>query len=242
MDFMKGIDVVDLGRQPYRPVLERQRRMVEQRRAGDIPDTLLLVEHDPVYTLGRSADESHVLVPEAELRKRDIDLVHIGRGGDVTFHGPGQIVGYPIIDLRACGKGVLWHVGNLERTIQHALLDYGIETTTDRRNRGVWVGDEKIAAIGVRIVRQITMHGFALNVAVDLSYYNAIVPCGIRDKGVTSLDRLAEGVEMEGVKARVVERFLEVFGDIEDEDPPSQPHPAAGYGVASEGGEETTRS
>jgi len=216
MGGMNGIDVMDLGRQSYRPVLERQQQMVEQRRAGDIPDTLILVEHDPVYTLGRSADESHVLVPETELEKRGIDLVHIGRGGDVTFHGPGQIVGYPIIDLRSRGKGVLWYVGNLERVIQRVLLDYGIESTTDRRNRGVWVGDEKVAAIGVRIVRQVTMHGFALNVAVDLSYYDAIVPCGIRDKGVTSLDRLAEGVEMEGVKEKVVERFMDVFGESGD--------------------------
>ena len=185
---------------------------MNRRRDGEIADTLLLVEHEPVYTLGRSAKDEHLLLSEAEMTRRGIDVVRIGRGGDVTFHGPGQLVGYPIIDLGSRERGLSWYVTQLEEVLIRAVSDFGVTAGRDVRNRGVWVGNDKIAAIGVRVARRITMHGFALNVAPDLRYYSGIVPCGVRDVGVTSLERHAKGVTMAAVKTRVVARFAEVFG------------------------------
>jgi len=205
------LTVEDLGKRPYGPVLELQEQYVEKRRGGEIGDTLLLVEHEPVYTLGRAAKEDNVLLSGEELGQRGIDVVRIGRGGDVTYHGPGQLVGYPIVDLGARGKGVLWYVQSLEQILVDVLAGFGVEATTDRKNRGVWVGNEKIAAIGVRVTRRITMHGFALNVRMDLGSYAGIVPCGITDKGVTSLHLLVPDVTMDTVKEKVVEGFEKVF-------------------------------
>jgi lipoyl(octanoyl) transferase len=202
----------DIGRQPYGPVFKLQERLVADRLAGHIPDTLILVEHDPVYTLGRNADAHNVVAPPAALREAGIEVVRTTRGGDVTYHGPGQIVGYPILDLRARGEGVVWYVGRLEEVLIRLLAEYGIEGQRDRANRGVWVRQEKVAALGVRVTRGITMHGFALNVTTDLRQYGGIIPCGIRDRGVTSLDRLVPGVTVESVKPRLVEQFKIVFG------------------------------
>jgi len=206
-----SLDILDLGHQAYTPVLDIQRQMVEQRRNGEIPDTLILVEHDPVYTLGRSAKQEHVLASEQQLQQRGIEVVKTDRGGDVTYHGPGQLVGYPILDLAAREKGVLWYIQSLERLIMLVLADFGIESSTDRQNRGVWVGNNKIAAIGVRITRHITMHGFSLNVCVDLSHYDFIVPCGITGKGVTSLNLLVDNVSMKEVKEKTIARFQDIF-------------------------------
>ena len=208
--------IIDLGRRPYRPVLDLQKQLVEQRRAGDIPDTLVLVEHEPVYTLGRSAKDEHLLLPREEIERLGIDVVRIGRGGDVTYHGPGQIVGYPILDLGSRERGLSWYITSLEEVLIRTLADFGVEGTRDSRNRGVWVGNDKIAAIGVRVARRVTLHGFALNVRTDLAYYDGIVPCGVRHAGVTSLDRLVPDVEKEAVKGKVVERFKEVFGYDQD--------------------------
>ncbi len=208
----RTLDIRDLGLQPYRPVLELQKTLVEQRREDAIPDTLILVEHQPVYTLGRNAVAENIVLSPERLEARGIDVVHIGRGGDVTFHGPGQLVGYPITKLAGSGRRVLKYVEGLEQTLIDTLAEYGVSASLDPSNRGVWVGRDKIAAIGVRITRQVTMHGFALNVAVDLSYYGGIVPCGIRDKGVTSLDRLAPGTTVAGVKPRLIEHFRRVMG------------------------------
>ena len=199
-----GLELMDIGRCRYAEALALQERLVEERRAGSRGDTLVLVEHDPVYTLGRTADEAHILLSEQVLSEQGIDVVRIGRGGDVTYHGPGQLVGYPIIDLKALGRGVLWHVGMLERVIQETLNDFGIASRCEREHRGVWVGNEKVSAVGVRVTRGITMHGFALNVAVDMAYFEGIVPCGIQDRGVTSMDRRVAGVEMDAVKVSVV--------------------------------------
>ena len=204
--------VTDLGRGAYGPVLKLQERMVEDRKAGRIPDTLLLVEHDPVYTLGRNADDAHVLLREDELKRRGIEVFRIGRGGDVTYHGPGQIVGYPIINLKERGRSIVGYVDGLEQVIIRTLRHYGVESASDRRNRGVWVGDSKVAAIGVRVTRYVTMHGFSLNVCADLGHYRGIIPCGIRDKGITSLHLLAPRVEMADVKEKVVKEFVKVFG------------------------------
>ena len=205
------LNVVDWGRCPYRDALARQEEWVAQRQRGEIGDQLVLVEHDPVYTLGRNARDEHVLASSETLAAQGVDLVRVGRGGDVTYHGPGQLVVYPIIDLGAREKRGVWYVGQLENLVMAVLADFGVEGATDRKNRGVWVGDKKIAALGVRVTRGVTMHGFAINVRVDLAAYDAIVPCGIRGKGVTSLDRLVSEVTMAQVKASVVrhaDRFL----------------------------------
>ncbi|OVE76829.1 lipoyl(octanoyl) transferase, partial [bacterium E08(2017)] len=158
------------------------------------------------------AESSNVTASEDILRKQGIDVVKTTRGGDVTYHGPGQIVGYPIIDLGKERAKVVWYVQKLEEVILETLDAYGVTGTTDRKNRGVWVGDEKVAALGVRISNGITMHGFALNVCPDMSHYMGIVPCGITDKGVTSLEKLVPSVEMGEVKARLINSFKKVFG------------------------------
>lgn len=206
--------VVDLGHRAYGPVLELQEQTVEERKAGRIPDTLLLVEHDPVYTLGRNARDGNIVASRDELRRMGVEVVKIGRGGDVTYHGPGQLVGYPIIDLKERGRSIVGYVDGLEQVILQVLKAYGVRGETDRKNRGVWVGDSKVAAIGVRVTRYVTMHGFSINVCPDLSYYRGIIPCGIRNKGVTSLHLLVPGVEidMDDVKKKVVKEFVEVFG------------------------------
>lgn len=203
----RPFDVIDLGRRDYGPVLQMQKDLVAGRQRGVGRDTLILVEHEPVYTLGRNADASNVLLPAEELERRGIEVVQIGRGGDVTYHGPGQLVGYPIIALKALGQGVVWYVGRLEETILGTLRDFGIRGGTDGRHRGVWIGEKKIAALGVRVTRGVTMHGFALNVHMDLSHYEGIVPCGIGDKGVTSMHMLLSAVLMDDVKKRIIEHF-----------------------------------
>ena len=206
------LQVTDLGRCPFLPAFQRQEELVEARKAGTVPDTLLLVEHDPVYTLGRNATTENIIVSEEELTQRGIDVVRTTRGGQVTYHGPGQLVGYPIMDLGVRDRKALWFVGNLERVLIEALAEFGVEGATDPANRGVWVGSEKIAALGVRITRHITMHGFSLNVKVKLEDYGGIIPCGIKGRGVTSLDRFVADITMDRVKVVLVEKFKAVFG------------------------------
>ena len=205
------LHVQDLGVRAYEPVLELQETIVERIRERQTTDTLLLVEHEPVYTLGRNATEANVLISEEELATRGIHLIRTSRGGEVTYHGPGQLVGYPILDLTGRAEGPAGYVSLLEQVLIEVLAHYGIQACTDRRNRGVWVGREKIAAIGVRITRRITMHGFALNVTTDLHPYEGIVPCGIQDRGVTSMDRLVPEISMADVKQQVIKTFCRVF-------------------------------
>ena len=187
-------DVRWLGRVAYGEALDLQRDLARQRARGDIPDTLLLLEHEPVYTTGRSDAESNLLVSRADL---GAPLIRTDRGGDITFHGPGQLVAYPILDLRATSLGVASYVRALEQIIIDTLHDYSIEAIVDCGLTGVWVGADKIAAIGVRVGRPlgrdgvwVTTHGLALNVDVDLAWFERIVPCGIADRGVTSIARL----------------------------------------------------
>jgi lipoate-protein ligase B len=206
------LEVVDRGIEEYGATLEFQERTVGRRRAGEIPDTLILVEHLPVYTLGRDARPEHILAAEEELKRRGIGVYRVSRGGDVTYHGPGQLVAYPILDLGGNGKRVLRYVRNLEETIIRALARFGVRSGRDPDHRGVWIGNAKIAAVGVRVTGRVTMHGFALNVSTDLAFYDSIVPCGLRDKAVTSLRRLRPEVTMAEVKAAVVDVFREVFG------------------------------
>jgi lipoyl(octanoyl) transferase len=199
---------------PYAGALSLQRALVEDRRAGRTGDVLLLVEHPHVLTLGVRGDggRSHILVTDEALAARGIDVFETGRGGDVTYHGPGQIVGYPIMDLKPDRQDVHRYVRDLEEVLIRTAADYGVLACRMKGLTGVWVGQEKLAAIGVRIARWVTSHGFAFNVTTDLEYFSLIVPCGIADRGVTSLDRLlGRAVDRREVEDRIVSRFCEVF-------------------------------
>lgn len=207
----KILRINDLGRTNYGHALEIQRETARLRREGAVEDTLILTEHDPVYTLGRNAKESNILDPNDGPARSSIEVVRTDRGGDVTYHGPGQLVGYPIIMLRGTGQGPVWYVSSIEKTLISVLAGLGIDAVADSDNRGVWVGNDKIAAIGVRISRGVTMHGFALNVAVNLDHYSGIIPCGIRGKGVTSIDKLGQEVSMDEAKKSVAECFADIF-------------------------------
>jgi lipoyl(octanoyl) transferase len=202
-----------LGRVPFAEGLDLQARLVAERQAGHIGDTLVLLEHDPVFTLGRNARQANVLLPEAELRARGFEVFEAGRGGDVTYHGPGQIVGYPILDLSPDRRDVHRYVRDLEEVMIGSCADYGVAARRIAGLTGAWVGDAKIGAIGVRIARWVTSHGFAFNVATNLAPFGLIVPCGIRERGVTSLEGLlGRPVALDEVITRLVARFVEVFG------------------------------
>lgn len=204
--------VMDLGHMTYDEALALQETTVEQRAADAVGDTLLLVEHDPVFTLGRNGTRSNILASDAEMAERGIRVVETGRGGQVTYHGPGQLVGYPILKLDRSSRGPVWYVACLEQTLIRTLAAFGLTGTTDAANRGVWIGDSKIAAIGVRITRHVTMHGFSLNVRVHPEDYRGIIPCGIRSKGITSIHLEGAEVGMDQVKQEIVRRLCEVFG------------------------------
>jgi len=208
------LDVRRLGVVPYADALALQRSLVEDRRAGRIGDTLLLLEHPPVLTLGVRGDggRSHILASAESLATRSIEVHEAGRGGDVTYHGPGQIVGYPIIDLNSHRRDVHRYVRDLETVLIRTAGDYGISAHRVDGLTGVWVGDEKLAAIGVRIARWVTSHGFALNVNTYLDHFDLIVPCGIADRGVTSMARLlGRSLDTAEVANRIIEQFTDVF-------------------------------
>ncbi|HEY8450257.1 MAG TPA: lipoyl(octanoyl) transferase LipB [Bacillota bacterium] len=185
----RALAVVHLGRRAYGPTWELQKRLVVLRQRNQLPDTMLLVEHDPTYTIGRNGRSGHVLWDERQLRVRGVEIFRIDRGGDVTYHGPGQLVGYPIIDLRQRGLGVRAYIEALEAALIAVCRELGLPARREEGLVGVWIGDRKIAAIGVRVSRGVTSHGFAFNVSTDLTYFDGIIPCGIRDRGVTSLAR-----------------------------------------------------
>jgi len=219
----RTLDVRRLGRMPYDQALELQKSLVEQRRAGAVGDLLLLVEHPSVLTLGVKGDggRSHILASDEELALRQIGVFETGRGGDITYHGPGQIVGYPIIDLDPDRRDVHKYVRDIEEVLIRVAADYGIATARVPGRTGVWAGDEKLAAIGVRIQRWVTSHGFALNHTTDLSHFGLIVPCGISDKGVTSLQALGCVATRVEVEDRIATHFGAVFGRIVHLDPVS---------------------
>ncbi len=211
---MNLLEVRRLGVVPYAAGLDLQNRLVEERKAGKIPDQLLLLEHPPVITLGARArlNRSHLLATPAELDRAGVELLEAGRGGDVTYHGPGQLVGYPIIDLRPDRCDVHRYVRDLEEVMIRAAAAFGIAAERASGLTGAWVGRDKLAAIGVRVSRWVTSHGFAFNVATDLSHFAFIVPCGIRDRGVTSLTRLiGRPVPSAPVEDAVVAAFASVF-------------------------------
>jgi lipoyl(octanoyl) transferase len=202
-----------LGRVSYEEGLELQAHLVARRQRDEIPDTLLLLEHDPVFTLGRNARPENVLVSPDVLRARGFGVFETGRGGDVTYHGPGQAVGYPILHLEPARQDVHRYVRDLEEVMIRACADLGVAAGRVPGRSGAWVGSEKIGAIGVRIARWVTSHGFALNVANDLAPFGWIVPCGIRDGGVTSLERaVGRPVDLDSVMDRLARHVAEVFG------------------------------
>jgi lipoyl(octanoyl) transferase len=209
---MRSLHVRRLARIRYAEGLDLQARLVKERQAGEIPDTLLLLEHDPVFTLGRNARKDNVLLAEETLRARGFDVFESGRGGDVTYHGPGQVVGYPILDLSPDRRDVHRYVRDLEEVMIRCCAEYGVDAGRVEGLTGTWVGNDKVGAIGVRISRWVTSHGFALNVSTDLAPFGLIVPCGIRGRGVTSLEQvLGQPVPLDGVMTRLAVHFGGVF-------------------------------
>ena len=205
--------VEQVGVVDYADGLRLQRERVAARKAGVIPDTLLLLEHPHVYTLGRNAKRDNILVSAEQLAARGAQVFEIDRGGDVTYHGPGQLVGYPILDLTQHRRDVAWYMRSLEEVLIAVAGDYGIAAGRLPGAPGVWVGNDKLAAMGVHISRWVTSHGFAFNVNTDLRYFDWIVPCGLREKGVTSLQKLlGRRMEMDEVAEKVVRHFGRVFG------------------------------
>jgi lipoyl(octanoyl) transferase len=198
----------------YMKAWELQQAQVRERSEDRAADTLLIVEHPATYTLGRRGDECHLLTSRRVLESMNIGVHRVDRGGDITFHGPGQLVGYPILGLEARAGGVTRYVRDLEEMLIQAVAAFGVRAQRLEGFTGVWVENEKIAAIGVKVnARRVTSHGFALNAATDLSYFERIVPCGIRDKGVTSLSRiLGREVALKDVANEVVAAFGRVFG------------------------------
>lgn len=207
------LNVLKLGRCDYRKALDMQYSILEKRQKGELSDTLILVEHPPVITLGKHAVEANIVVSEKYLQDKGIGLYQIERGGDVTYHGPGQIVGYPIVGLREKGIGIREFVEKLEDTFINLLKEeYGINSGINQEFPGVWVGNEKVTALGLAVKRGVTMHGFAFNVNTNLEHFKLIVPCGISGKGVTSLQKLTgTSIDFEHASEQVLEYFCETL-------------------------------
>ncbi|HWP42146.1 MAG TPA: lipoyl(octanoyl) transferase LipB [Blastocatellia bacterium] len=201
-----------MGRVEYGDGLRRQEEAVARLRAAEGDEQLFLLEHPHVFTLGRGAESANILATPEQLAEKAIEVFETGRGGDVTYHGPGQLVGYPIMNLRPDRMDVHRYVRDIEEVLIRTIADFGIRGGRIKGLTGVWVGNEKIAAIGVRIARWITSHGFALNVNTDLDYFRMIVPCGITDKGVTTISRIVgEEIALEAVASSVAAHFADVF-------------------------------
>src|SRR5215510_3697180 len=201
------LNCIDLGLVDYARALTWQEEVLRQRCQGEGEDTLLLLEHPPVFTLGRGGDERHLLNPQ------QVPIYRVGRGGDVTFHGPGQIVGYPILDLTRHGRDVHAYLRALEAVLIAVLAEYGLDAQRKDGLTGVWVGEKKIASLGVGIRRWITYHGFALNVDPDLSYFADIVPCGLAGVRMTSMAQLlGQPIALTAVKTLAAEMFASYFG------------------------------
>ena len=211
---MRALEVRRLGIVPYADALATQRALVEERKAGRVDDLLLLLQHPPVITLGVRGDggRTNIVARPERLAELGIDVLETGRGGDVTYHGPGQIVGYPIIDLKPDRCDVHVYVRDLEEVMIRVCAEYGLTASRINGLTGVWVGAEKIAAIGVRISRWVTSHGFAFNVSTPLDHFALIVPCGIADRGVTSLERATgRDISLADVEEAVIRHFAVVF-------------------------------
>ncbi len=204
--------VRQLGRIEYHRAFELQKELLQQRLKGQIADTLLLLEHPPTITVGKSGKLENVLAAPAELARAGVSLIFTDRGGDVTYHGPGQVVGYPILDLRARSRDAHQYVHNLEEVLIRTLADYGIKSGRDHNHAGVWVNDMEIAALGLSIRKWVTMHGFALNVNTELDHFTLINPCGFTNKTATSIARLLGHEPSPGeVTEHLLAHFAEVF-------------------------------
>jgi lipoate-protein ligase B len=222
---MNRLLVADLGRTRYGECWDLQKRLSTLRAPGAAPDMLLLTEHEHVYTIGTTGDDNHLLAGTEELRTRGVEVVHTDRGGDITYHGPGQLVGYPILDLHGHYLDLHRYLRDIEEVVIRALAHCGIAGGRHPGYTGVWVGGEKICAIGIRASRWITMHGFALNVATDLSYFGRIIPCGIFEKGVTSVSEvLGRRVTVHEILPAVVQSFAEIFRVVPEEVSPDRIH------------------
>ncbi|MBM3802663.1 MAG: lipoyl(octanoyl) transferase LipB [Acidimicrobiia bacterium] len=206
--------VWDLGWQDYASSLELQRKLVGRRKRHEIGDCLLFVEYPHVITLGRGGKAEHLLAGAAELECKSVGFYDADRGGDITYHGPGQMISYPILDLKGLRRDIGWYLRGLEQSIIDTLVDFGLQSRRVAGATGVWVGDDKIAAIGVRTSQWVTSHGIALNVSTDLAYFDLIVPCGLQSRGVTSLARLlgSRTPPLQEVKSRFTLQFGRVFG------------------------------
>ena len=214
LNAVRPLEVRRLGVISYADGLELQKTLVEQRKAGEIPDQLLLLEHPPVITIGVKSrnDRSHIVASQDVLNARGVEVFETGRGGDVTYHGPGQLVGYPIIDLKPDRCDVHQYVRDLEEVMIRMAAAFGVTAARLPGLTGAWVGDQKLAAIGVRIARWVTSHGFAFNVNTPLDHFELIVPCGLTDKGVTSLERLlGRPVPMPDAEEAALAAFKQVF-------------------------------
>ena len=201
-------NIIDLGISEFKDTWNLQKELQEKRILGEIEDQLILVEHPAVYTLGKNASKEHILK-----RKEGVSVIQTDRGGNITFHGPGQLVGYPILDLNFYKRSITWYMRELEQLMIDVLKEYGIEGSTKKGLTGTWVKDHKIAALGVRISRWVTMHGFSLNISPDLRYYKDIIPCGIQEYGVTSMAMIMgeEVPSMDEVKIKMVDYFENRF-------------------------------
>lgn len=211
--------LLNLGLVPYDEGLDLQHRIVEARKSDQLDDVLLLLEHPPVITLGRQADETNIIAAPEFLDQLGIQVRRVERGGDVTYHGPGQLMGYPILNLRNHRKDVGWYIRSLQKVLVSALADFGIDAEARTgSDTGVWVGNDKIVAIGARIEEWVSFHGFALYVDPIMPHFDLIVPCGLREKGITGMRQvLAEPVDMEAVRRAVAKQFAAVF-DVELQD------------------------
>ncbi len=204
--------VYKLGTVEYAAAFALQEILQASRIKGDVPNILLLLEHPPTLTLAKEKDLKDILVSESVLKAKNIEVFPTDRGGNITWHGPGQIVGYPILDLNDLGKDVHQYIRNLEQVIINTLKDFSLESRRDPKHVGVWVGNDKIAAIGVRVSKWVTKHGFALNVNTDLTYFDLINPCGIVDRGVTSLKKTTgRYVDLNEVIDKIIDHFAGVF-------------------------------
>ncbi len=201
--------VVDLGVIPYADALDLQRRLASLRHSEALPDVLLVCQHPPVVTVGRAGSHKHI---GAEVQRHGVPVFEVERGGDVTYHGPGQLVGYPILNLKQHGQDLNRYLRDLEEVVIRTLACYNVTARRDPRFTGVWVDDEKICAIGVAVKRWVSFHGFAFNLDPNLEHFRLIVPCGIRDHGVTSLAKvLGRPVDEEVLRGRLIDAFSQVF-------------------------------
>lgn len=208
----KKLEYLNLGVIPYAEAWELQKSIMVQRKAEKTEDVLILLEHPHTYTLGKVAKREHLLFSESELQQKHISTFDIDRGGDITYHGPGQIVGYPIINLKNWYADSHKYLRTLEEVIMKVLEEFGIAAGRNPKYTGVWVDDRKIAAIGIKISSWITMHGFAFNVNTDLSLFDGIIPCGIKEKDVTSLQELTgQPQDIQIIKQKILRHFMEIF-------------------------------